>query len=55
MKIHLLHKVEIAVLSRSSTLTEVEAEDVAQVKDVVVAVATRTKASSSINQMMHRG
>ena len=55
MKIHLLHKAEIAVLSRSSTLTEVEVEDVVQVKDVVVAVATKIKASnSSSSQMMRR-
>ena len=55
MKMHCLHKEEIVILSRSSTLTEVEVEDVVQVKDVVVAVATRIKASSSINnQMMHR-
>ena len=54
VKIHLLHKAEIAVQSRSSTLTEVEVEDVVQVKDVVVAVATRIKASSNSSQMMHR-
>ena len=56
MKIHLLHKAEIVVLSRSSTLTEVEVEDVVQVKDVVVTVATRIRASSSSSssQMMRR-
>ena len=52
VKIHLLHKAEIAVLSRSSTLTEVEVEDVVQVKDVVVAVATRIKTSSNNSQMI---
>ena len=54
VKIHLLHKAEIVVLSRSSILTEVEVEHVVQVKDVVVAVATRIKANSNSSQMMHR-
>ena len=53
MKIHLLHKAE-TVLSRSSTQTEVEVEDVVQVKDVVEAVATRIKASSNNRIMMRR-
>ena len=54
MKMHLLHKVETKVLSRSSTQTEVEVEDVVQVIDVVVAVATRIKVNSSNNHMMCR-
>ena len=55
MKMHHLHKVEIAILSRSSTLTKVEVEDMVQVKDVVVAVVTKIKAnSSSSSQMMCR-
>ena len=54
MKIHLLHKAEIVALSRSSTLTEVEVEDVVQVKDMVMAMATRIKASSNSSQMMRR-
>ena len=47
MKMHLLHKVETIIISRVSTQTKVEVEDVVQVKDVVVAVATKIKASSS--------
>ena len=49
MKMHLLHKAKIAVLSRFSTLTEVEVKDVVQVKDVVVAVAVATKIKANIN------
>ena len=54
VKIHLLHKAEIVVLRRSSILTEVEVEDVVQIQDVVVAVATGIKASSSNSQMMRK-
>ncbi|MCO5602553.1 hypothetical protein L7F22_056687 [Adiantum nelumboides] len=54
VKMHLLHKAEI-ILSRSSTQTEVEVEDVVQAKDEVVVVETKIKASSSINQMIHNG
>ena len=45
---------KIAVLSRFSTLTEVEVKDVVQVKDVVVAVATKIKANINSNQAMRR-
>ena len=54
VKMHLLHKAKIAVLSRFSTLTEVEVKDVVQVKDVVVAVATKIKANINSNQAMRR-
>ena len=53
VKSHHLHKVEI-IQSRCSTLTEVEVEDVVQVKDEVVAVATKIKASNSSISMMRR-
>ncbi|MCO5559754.1 hypothetical protein L7F22_013356 [Adiantum nelumboides] len=53
-KIHLLYKAKI-ILSKSSTQTEVEVEDVMQAKDEVVVMVTKIKASSSISQMMHIG
>ncbi|MCO5550040.1 hypothetical protein L7F22_003517 [Adiantum nelumboides] len=40
---------------RSSTQTEAEVEDVVQAKDEVVVMATKIKANSSVNQMMHNG
>ena len=45
-----LHKVQV-ILSRSSTTTEEEVEDVVQAKEEVVAVATRIKVSS---RMIHK-
>ena len=54
MKMHHLHKAEIAIMSMSFTLTKVEVEDVVQVKDMAVAVATRIKASNSSNSQMMR-
>ena len=50
----ILHKAK-TVLSRSSTLAEVEVEDVVQVKDeVMVVVVTTTKINNNRIQMMHR-
>ena len=54
MKICLLHKAKIAILSRSSTLTEVEVKDMVHVKEVVVAMATKIKANNISILMMHK-
>ena len=54
MKIHLLHKAETAVLSRSSTKTKINVEDLVQVKDKFMAVAIKIKSINSSNLMMHR-
>ncbi len=48
----IIHKAK-TVLRRSSTLAEVEVEDVVQVKDEVMVVTT-TKINNSRIQMMHR-
>lgn len=53
MKTHHLHRAE-TVLSRPSTRTKVEVEDVVQAKDKVVAVATKVKISNNSSPMMHR-
>ena len=53
LKTHHLHKAEI-IMSRFSTQTEEEVEDMVQAKDKVMAVATKIKANKINSQMTHR-
>ena len=53
MRMHHLHKVQ-EILSRSSTQTEEEVEDMVQAKDEVAVVATKIKANKINNQMTYK-